>query len=437
MPESTAARLDEAVDVSSAAPLLTSEDLEVNLESAVKGDEVVAADGSRIGVLTRLPNYEHRIFQVPTGLITPRHDQPRQDFDEAKTDESQKVAAKVVPYYSYADQSLKFLIVDGERRYRKALATGDATFQVEIIWDASMENLYDLSVIMNMDRKGHNPMEEAIAFDRMIQNMIRKGEATNAGDAMELLSAKINIGVATIRNRIAYLNLPNSIQHLIRSGAISITQANKLITNEYSGNLDRLSIMLGQAAEKRQNLEKPIPDSTFSRLLKLSKATGGEDAVAKAREMTIDELVAILSTQVNTAGRTSVRVERVLDEEPSSSQKEALRTILARLAGIERRVKTLLEPPVEKTQHINSLSDLREAVGTAVRKFNFEGAKDDVLADCTALKDELTSLREQLTTELLKEKIDTVLAFISRAEGAINSGRTVKDLRSQILRAQL
>src|SRR3990167_11029019 len=65
------------------------------------------------------------ILSIPISSIVPEANQPRQYFDPAKLEELKNSIAKhsvLVPIAVMAQDNGKYLLIDGERRYRASLA---------------------------------------------------------------------------------------------------------------------------------------------------------------------------------------------------------------------------------------------------------------------------------------------------------------------------
>lgn len=114
----------------------------------------------------------------------------------------------------------KFLIVDGERRYRAARKAGMTTLAV-IIEDKELNKgeLIQRQLIANCQREELTPLEKS----RAIRDLM---DAT--GWNASQVSAKLGVSNATTTRLLSLLNLPAALQRKVEQGQIAVSAAYEL-----------------------------------------------------------------------------------------------------------------------------------------------------------------------------------------------------------------
>jgi len=153
------------------------------------------------------------IFKVEINLIKPNNSQPRKNFDEDKIfqlSESIKEHGIIQPLV-LKKQGKFYLIVAGERRWRAAKAIGLKEVPA-VILDLDDKQVLEISLIENIQREDLNPIEEAIAYKKLLEEF---------DFTQELLSKRIGKSRAAIANCIRLLNLDSRVQEYLIEGVIS------------------------------------------------------------------------------------------------------------------------------------------------------------------------------------------------------------------------
>ena len=112
-----------------------------------------------------------------------------------------------------------YYIIAGERRFRAAQIAGLKTIPV-VIKETSPQEMLELALIENIQRKDLNPLEEALAF-RQLQNEF--------GLTHKLIAQKVGLSRVAITNKIRLLTLPKEIKEMILNGDISEGHARALL----------------------------------------------------------------------------------------------------------------------------------------------------------------------------------------------------------------
>lgn len=159
-------------------------------------------------------------FQCPIELIEPNPLQPRQDFENSGLEEmvvSVKEKGIITPILvSKVDQGYR--LIAGERRWRAAQKAGLKRVPVVIRETTPIESL-ELALIENIHRKDLNPLEEARAYQRWLED---------TRETQESLARKVGKERSTITNMLRLLTLPDFIQKDLINDRITMGHARVL-----------------------------------------------------------------------------------------------------------------------------------------------------------------------------------------------------------------
>lgn len=167
------------------------------------------------------------IQQVPVESIQPNPFQPRQEFDPEKLAElatSIKEHGIIQPLVARQEGD-KYTLVSGERRWRAARQAGLSKVPV-VIRQLGNEQLMMLALIENLQRENLNPIEEAEAFQRLIDEFSL---------TQEELAQTLGKSRPSIANSLRLLALPEEIRQGVSRETISAGHARALLAlNGYS-----------------------------------------------------------------------------------------------------------------------------------------------------------------------------------------------------------
>jgi ParB family chromosome partitioning protein len=161
-----------------------------------------------------------RIY-VSIALIDASGDQPRQEFDAeelAQLAESIKNYGILQPLL-VAKKDERYEIIAGERRFRAAKMVGLQKIPV-IIGDYSKQESMEVQLIENIQRSDLNPIEEARAYQKLIQEF---------GLKQEELAKRVSKNRVTISNSMRLLRLDEQVQTMLAAGNLSAGHARALL----------------------------------------------------------------------------------------------------------------------------------------------------------------------------------------------------------------
>ncbi len=183
--------------------------------------------GKGLGALISSANEETGsggVVELKINEIEPNVGQPRKKFDDQKLmqlSDSVKEHGIVQPIIVRREDNI-YKIVAGERRWRAARLAGLSSVPV-IIKDVSNKQVMEMALIENIQREDLNPIEEAEAYERLLNeyNMTQ-----------EELSKSIGKNRSTIANIIRLLALCEKVKESLIDGEISYGHARALLSIE-------------------------------------------------------------------------------------------------------------------------------------------------------------------------------------------------------------
>ncbi len=248
--------------------------------------------GKGIGALIPEPIVEkgEKILYVPIGQVKPNPFQPRVDFEPQALEElTQSIKEKGILQPVLVRQvGEQYELIAGERRFRAASALGIKDIPVIVKNVEDIDSL-EISLIENIQRQSLNPIEEARAY----QYLIDKFQLTQ-----EKVSEILGKGRATIANTLRLLKLPLEIQEEIKNGRISFAHGKALLELDDANLQRRLA---------NDVITKALSVRELENLIKSRRSVAGKAKVTSAAR---EPLVVILEEQLQHALATKVRVNK-------------------------------------------------------------------------------------------------------------------------------
>ena len=187
------------------------------------------------------------ILSIPIKEILPNSKQPRQAFAETELRELAESIASygvIQPILLQKEQDNVYRIIAGERRWRAA-ALANLQEIPAIIRENNLQENIELSIIENIQRQDLNPIEEANAYAKIIDEY----NYTHTE-----LAKKIGKSRSYITNYIRLTTLDDALQKLIIEGDISVGHAKLLLTAENPKELINQILTKKLSVKELQNL---------------------------------------------------------------------------------------------------------------------------------------------------------------------------------------
>lgn len=173
------------------------------------------------------------IIDIALNLIEVNPFQPRTHFNEEALQElgsSIKELGVIQPITVRKLEGNKFQLVSGERRYRASKLIGNTTVPAYIRL-ANDQEMLEMALVENIQRKNLDPIEVALSYQRLIDEI----QLTQ-----EELSIRVGKKRSTVTNYLRLLKLDPILQTGMRDGFISMGHGRAMINVENS--LDQLAI---------------------------------------------------------------------------------------------------------------------------------------------------------------------------------------------------
>ena len=150
--------------------------------------------------------------EVPADRLDPNPLQPRTFLDPVRLGElaaSIQESGMVQPILVRRSGG-RYQIIAGERRWRAAQQLGLSTVPVTIR-DVPDDRLLELALVENIQREELSPLEEALAFQRLQEELKL---------TQEEVARKVGRDRSTVANALRLLRLPREVRELLASGAL-------------------------------------------------------------------------------------------------------------------------------------------------------------------------------------------------------------------------
>lgn len=218
---------------------------------------------------------EFKIVQIKDIQKNPY--QPRKEFSEEKIQElaqSIKENGLIQPIIVRKSPVLGYEILAGERRYRASIVAGISEVPV-IVKQLSDQDMMLHSIIENLQRENLNPIEEAKAY----QSLIDKGFTHTE------IAEKMGKSRPYITNLVRLLGLPKYILTEVESGKLSQAHA-RLLIQLSSDKQDKLLNRI-----QTENLSVRQVEQILQKTKKISKKE--KDYFVKEEEQTLKKILGL------------------------------------------------------------------------------------------------------------------------------------------------
>ncbi len=209
---------------------------------------------------------EHRqqsaggVTRLPIEQIHADKANPRRTFDAAQLEElaaSLKHQGVLQPIL-VRKEGKGYRIIAGERRWRAAQKAGLTELPV-IIREASDAEAYELALVENIQRADLNPLEEAEAYRRLVEE--RKLTQEQVAD-------RVGKDRSSVANALRLLHLPNEVKQLVVEGDVDMGHARAILGLGSSKEMvllardvvtDKLTVRETEARVKAARAGAPMP----------------------------------------------------------------------------------------------------------------------------------------------------------------------------------
>ena len=194
---------------------------------------------------------DNGIRMIPIEAISPNPQQPRTSFDE---DALAELAASIREHgviqplivTENPEQVDQYWLITGERRLR-ASQIAQLTKVPSIVREASPQQLLELALVENVQRADLNPLEEAGAYQILIDRFAL---------TQEEIAQRVGRSRSAVANTLRLLQLPGDVQHALIAGAITAGHARAILSlPDETAMSDALQRILARGLNVRQTEE--------------------------------------------------------------------------------------------------------------------------------------------------------------------------------------
>lgn len=182
--------------------------------------------------------------------VEPDRNQPRKSFDEEKLQElADSIQSKgLIEPIIVQKQDDHYEIIAGERRWRACKLAGLKEIPVIVKEYDNLERV-EISLIENIQRENLNPIEEANAYRRLIDEFHLKQDE---------LAERVSKNRSSIANTMRLLKLTDKVQSLVADGKLSMGHARALLALENAEQQENLADEIIEKNLSVRDVEKKI-----------------------------------------------------------------------------------------------------------------------------------------------------------------------------------
>jgi ParB family chromosome partitioning protein len=163
--------------------------------------------------------------EIDIDLLAPNEDQPRLQIDDAKLEElTQSIRANgIIQPILVRKTGTTYRIIAGERRWRAAQRAGLLKVPVVVrdVPEGSHKQLLELALIENIQREDLNPVEEAVAYQRLAEEFHL---------TQEQIASAVGKDRSSVANYLRLLKLPDEVRADLAAGTLSMGHARALLS---------------------------------------------------------------------------------------------------------------------------------------------------------------------------------------------------------------
>lgn len=229
------------------------------------------------------------LMTVAIEKVVPNDRQPRSHFDANALDElAQSIRENgILQPILVRKLGDEYQIIAGERRWRAAQRAGlhDVPVMVKELDDSAA---FAIALIENIQRSDLNPIEESLAYQRLLEEHAFTQEA---------LAQRVGKDRSTITNSLRLLKLPERVREFVVEGKLSMGHARALLGLEEAKLIEKAALELVQNGGSVRDAEKLV-----------ARVKAGEDAAPKEKKSQSPEAIALIDSLQSSLG-TRVRLQ--------------------------------------------------------------------------------------------------------------------------------
>ncbi len=239
---------------------------------------------------------------IPIELIHRNEKQPRWVFSEAEIEElsasiREKGVLQPILLRAHPDMDGHYEIVAGERRWRASQKAGLHELPA-LIRELDDAQVLEIAVIENVQRAALNPIEEATAYQQLVE--IHGRTQAEVADA-------VGKSRAHVANAVRLLNLPESVRSYVIDGKLSAGHARALLGADSPAALAEQVMARGLSVRDTEALVRK-GDATPSARSPGKAAAAPKDTDTQALEADLSEVLGLKVEVLDRGGLGEVRI---------------------------------------------------------------------------------------------------------------------------------
>lgn len=244
---------------------------------------------------------------ISINKVEPNRDQPRKKFEEdalMELSDSIKQFGVLQPLIVRKRKDY-YEIIAGERRWRAAKMAGIKEIPV-IIKDYTEQEIIEIGLIENIQRENLNPIEEAAAYKRLLEEFNLKQDE---------VAERVSKSRTAVTNSMRLLKLCEKVQQMVIDDMISTGHARALLAIEDADSQYELAVKIFDEKLSVRDVEKLVKDIKNPKQPKVKKVIENEFLYNDLANRMKD----VMGTKVNIAakgnGKGKIEIEYYSDDE--------------------------------------------------------------------------------------------------------------------------
>lgn len=248
--------------------------------------------GKGIGIDSLIPPEKAKskdAVMIDIQKVEPNREQPRKNFDEdslLELSDSIKQFGILQPLL-VQDKNDYYEIIAGERRWRAA-KLADLKEVPVIVKKLTDQEIVEISLIENIQREDLNPIEEAVAYQRLMQEFHLKQEE---------IAERVSKNRSTITNSMRLLNLVPKVQQMLMEGLLTSGHARALLAIQDEESQLKLAEKIIQDHLSVREVEKAV--KAIGKVPKEKKKEKEDEALELIFKNLEDRMKMVVGTKVN------------------------------------------------------------------------------------------------------------------------------------------